>query len=106
MEDDLVEHRTRETSFAAQCTNHSANSKCKNGRVVRASISGSVDSGLIPIRVKPMTLKLVFTASLLDVQNKRDSVENKPASLLVVSQGKALGSIPPTWRAIEVADSS
>ena len=28
-----------------------------------------VDSGLIPSRVKPMTLKLVFTASLLDVQH-------------------------------------
>ena len=24
--DDLVEHRTREASFGAQCTNHSANS--------------------------------------------------------------------------------
>ena len=28
MEDDLVGQRTRETSFAAQCTNHSANSMC------------------------------------------------------------------------------
>ena len=26
--DDLVEHRTREASFGAQCTNHSANSMC------------------------------------------------------------------------------
>ena len=31
--------------------------------------------GSIPSRVKPMTLKLVFTASLLDVQHLRDSVE-------------------------------
>ena len=38
------------------------------GRVVRASASGAVDSGFIPSRVKSMTLKLVFTASLLDVQ--------------------------------------
>ena len=38
-------------------------------RVVRASASGVVDSGLIPSRVKPMTLKLVFTASLLDAQH-------------------------------------
>ena len=30
--------------------------------------AGAVDSGLIPIRVKPMTLKLVFIASLLDAQ--------------------------------------
>ena len=33
---------------------------------------------------------MVFTASLLGAQHKRDSVENKPASLLVVSLGKAL----------------
>ena len=31
-----------------------------NGRVDRVSASGVVDSGLIPTRVKPMTLKLVF----------------------------------------------
>ena len=37
-----------------------------DGQVVRASASGAVDSGLIPSRIKPMTLKLVFTASLLD----------------------------------------
>ena len=37
-----------------------------DGRVVRASASGAVDAGLIPSRLKPMTLKLVFTASLLD----------------------------------------
>ena len=35
-------------------------------RVVRASPLGAVDLGLIPSRVKPMTLKLVFTAFLLD----------------------------------------
>ena len=34
-----------------------------------ASVSGAVDSGLIPSRVKPMTLKLIFTASLLDAQH-------------------------------------
>ena len=37
-----------------------------DGRVVKASASGAVDLGLIPCRVKPMTLKLIFTASLLD----------------------------------------
>ena len=41
-----------------------------------------------------MTLKLVFTASLLDAQQQRDSVENKPASLLVVPLGKALSGFP------------
>ena len=59
----------------------------------RASASGVVDSDLIPSRVKPMTLNLVFTASLLDAQHYRDSVENKPASLLVVPLGKALSGI-------------
>ena len=39
-----------------------------NCREIRASASGIVDLGLIPSRVKPMTLKLVFTASLLDAQ--------------------------------------
>ena len=41
-----------------------------------------------------MTIKLVFTASLLDAQHKRENVENKPASSLVPSQ-KALGVITP-----------
>ena len=34
-----------------------------------ASVSSAVDLGLIPSRVKPLTLKLVFVASLLDVQH-------------------------------------
>ena len=40
-----------------------------------------------------MTLKLVFTASLLDAQHQRDSVENKLASSLV-PLGKTLSGIP------------
>ena len=63
--------------------------------VVGASSSGAVDSGLIPSRVKPTTLKLVFTASLLDAQHYRESVENKSASL-PVPLGKALTGIPPS----------
>ena len=39
---------------------------------------------------------MVFTASLLGAQHIRDSVENKPASLLVVSLGKALNGVPPS----------
>ena len=67
-------------------------------RVVKASTSGAVYLGLIPNRVKLMTLKLVFTASLMDVQHVvRDSVENKPASLLAVPLGKALSGISPSW---------
>ena len=43
-----------------------------------------------------MTLKLVVTASLLDAQHERDSVESKPASLLVVPLGMAFSGIPPS----------
>ena len=35
----------------------------------RASASGAVDSGLILNRVKAMTYKLVFTASLVDADH-------------------------------------
>ena len=51
--------------------------------------------------VKPMTLKLVFPASLLSTQHGRDSVENKPASLVVVTLGKV-----PAWCARQVAGNS
>ena len=40
-----------------------------DGRVVRVSASAAVDLGLIPSRVKPITLKLVFTAPLLDAHH-------------------------------------
>ena len=40
-----------------------------DGRVVRAHASGAVDLGLIPSRVKPTRLKLVFTASWLDTRH-------------------------------------
>ena len=40
-----------------------------DGRVVRASVSVAVDLDLIMSQIKPMTLKLVFTASLLDAQH-------------------------------------
>ena len=36
---------------------------------------------------------MVFTASLLGAQQNKDSVENKPASLLVDSLGKALNGM-------------
>ena len=39
--------------------------------MVKAPASRAVDSGLIPSRVKPMNLKLAFTASLFDVQITR-----------------------------------
>ena len=39
---------------------------------------------------------MVFTASLLGAQHIRDSVENKPASSLVVSLGKELNGMLPS----------
>ena len=38
---------------------------------------------------------MIFTVSLLGTQDNRDSVENKPARLLVVSLGKTLSGMPP-----------
>ena len=39
---------------------------------------------------------MIFTTSLLDAQHKRNSGENKPTSLFVVSLGKALKGMPPS----------
>ena len=64
--------------------------------MVRPFTSRAVDLGLIPSRVKLMTLILVFTAFLLDAQHQRDSMKIKPVSLLVVPLGKALSGIPPS----------
>ena len=51
-------------------TGHPININSSDGRVVsRVSASRAVDSDLIPSRVEPMTLKLVFTAFLLDAQH-------------------------------------
>ena len=41
---------------------------CIRLRVDRASAPEVVDPGAIPGQIKPKTIKLVFTASLLDVQ--------------------------------------
>ena len=65
-----------------------------DGGVVKASASRVVDSGFILRGVKPMTVKLLFTASLFVAQHYGDSVDNKPASLLFVPLGKTLSGIP------------
>ena len=39
---------------------------------------------------------MVLATSLLGAQHNRDSVENKPASMLVVSLGKTLNGMPPS----------
>ena len=68
-----------------------------DGQVVRGSASRPVDSGLIPNPIKPMTIKSVFTASLLDaVLCIKGQCGNKLASLLVVSLRKALNGILPS----------
>ena len=41
-----------------------------------------------------MTLKTVFTGSLLDDKNERNCVKKTSACLLVVSNGKTLDEIP------------
>ena len=66
--------------------------------MVRASASQSVDLGFISLveSYQKTFKKMVFTTSLLDAQHITDSVENKAASLLVVSLGKALNGIPPS----------
>ena len=66
--------------------------------MVRASASQSVDLGFISqVESYQKTLKqMVFTAFLLGAEHIRDRVENKPASFLDVSLGKALNGIPPS----------
>ena len=54
-------------------------------------------------RVKPNTCKLVFTASLPDVQHLRDSVKNKLESLHVVPLGRVLSGTSPFLSGRQVA---
>ena len=63
--------------------------------MIRASASQSVDLGFIfQVESYQKTLKMIFTASLLGTQQNGDNVEDKPASLLVVSLGKTLNGMP------------
>ena len=63
--------------------------------MVRASASQSVDQGFIPlVESYQNTLKMASAASLLGVPHLGKVVENKPASSLVVSLGKALNGTP------------
>ena len=72
------------------------------GVVVRASASQSVDMGFISqVESYQKTFKNgIHSFPAWRSAYKRDSVENKPASLLVVSLGKALNGMPPsfTWQ--------
>ena len=49
---------------------------------------------------------MAFAASLLGAQDKRDSVENKLVSSLVVSLGKTLDLMSPSLRVRQVAGPS
>ena len=71
------------------------NENRRDGVVVRASASLSADLGFIPlVESYQKTLKMVFTVSLLGARHLGEVVENKPASSLVVSLGKALNGTP------------
>ena len=69
------------------------------------SASGAVGSGLIPSRVKPITLKLLFTAYLLDAQHLGDCVKNNPASLIFVPLGNVFSGIFLSWSGRQTARS-
>ena len=67
----------------------------RDGVVVRASASQSVDMGFIPlVESYQKTLKNGIPASLLGARRLGEVMENKPASSLVVSLGNALNGTP------------
>ena len=70
------------------------NFNSSDGRVVRAFASGAIHSGLIPIRVNPMTLKLVFTASLLDFSIKGTVWRTTPQVYLLCRWERHLTGFP------------
>ena len=78
--------------------------------MVRAFASQLVDLGFISqVESYQKTLRNGvhrLTASLLATHQNRDSVENKPASLLFVSLGEALNEIPPSLRGRQVVEPS
>ena len=73
--------------------------------MVRASASPSVDLGFIPlVESLQKTLKIIFTASLLDARHLGEVVENK--RLLVVPLDKAINGTPSPLCARHVAQFS
>ena len=75
----------------------SRNDNRPDGVVVRASALQSLDLGFnSQVESYQKTVKMIFTASLLGAQQNRDSVENKPEFLLVVSLAKTLNGISPS----------
>ena len=70
----------------------------RDGVLVRGSASQSVDLGFISlVESHQKTLKNgIHSFPAWRSAYKRDSVESKPASLLVLSLGKALNGMPPS----------
>ena len=64
--------------------------------MVSKSASQPIDLGLIPNQIIPNTLKMVFTASLLDTHNEENIAAKKPAGSFVESLQKAFNGIPPS----------
>ena len=80
----------------------------RDGVVVRASALQSVDLGFNPPvqsyqKTSKRLLKMESPASLLGARHLKEVVENKPASSLVVSLGKALNGMPPSSCGRQVA---
>ena len=73
--------------------------------VVRASAAHSVDLGFIPlVESYQKTLKNgIHSFPAWRSAQKKDNVENKPASLFVVSLGKTLNGTPPSLCGRQVA---
>ena len=61
-----------------------------DGRVDKTAVFAVVDSGMVPSRVKPMILQLLFTAHRLDVQDSRSSIKNNSPISLFGALEKAL----------------
>ena len=69
----------------------------RDGAVVRLSASQSVDLGFIcQVESYQKTLKNDIHRFAAWRSANRDSMENRPASLLVVSLGKTLNGMPPS----------
>ena len=75
--------------------------------MIRASALQSVHLGFIlQSRVIPNNLKNSIQCFSVGAQHKKESVENKPESLLVLLLGKALNGMPPSLWGKQVVGSS
>ena len=75
--------------------------------MVEASASQSVDLGFISQKSNQKTLKNgIRSFPVWRSAQKRDSVENKPASLLAMSLGQTLNGMPPSSHGRQMAGPS